>query len=135
MRVFFDTNVLVTAFTTRGLSADVLRLVLVEHELITGEFNLEEFRRVLGARMNAPDALIDEAEQLLREQDIVPRPAEPYPIQIRDPDDAWVLASAVAGAAEVLVTGDHDLLSLGEEAPLRILSPRGFWELRRRRRS
>ena len=135
MRVFLDTNVLVSAFTTRGLSADVLRLVLVEHELITGEFNLEEFRRVLGARMNAPDALIDEAEQLLREQDIVPRPAEPYPIQIRDPDDAWVLASAVAGAAEVLVTGDHDLLSLGEEAPLRILSPRGFWELRRRRRS
>jgi len=135
VRVFLDTNVLVSAFTTRGLSADVLRLVLVEHELITGEFNLEEFRRVLGARMNAPDALIDEAEQLLREQDIVPRPAEPYPIQIRDPDDAWVLASAVAGAAEVLVTGDHDLLSLGEEAPLRILSPRGFWELRRRRRS
>ena len=132
MRVFLDTNVLVSAFTTRGLSADVLRLVLVEHELITGEFNLEEFRRVLRTRMGAPAALIDEAEQLLREQEVVPRPAEPYPSQIRDPDDAWVLASAVSGAAEVLVTGDNDLLSLGEEAPLRILSPRGFWELRRR---
>ncbi len=132
MRVFLDTNVLVTAFTTRGLSADVLRLVLVEHELITGEFNLEEFRRVLRTRMNAPDPLIDEAEQLLREQEVVPRPSTPSPLEIRDPDDAWVLASAVAGAAEVLVTGDHDLLDLGSEAPLRILVPREFWELSRR---
>ena len=132
MRIFLDTNVLVSAFTTRGLSADVLRLVLVEHELITGEFNLEEFRRVLRARMNAPDALIDEAEQLLREQDVVPRPAESYPIQIRDPDDAWVLASALSGAAEVLVAGDNDLPDLGSETPLRILTPREFWELSRR---
>ena len=132
MRVFLDTNVLVSAFTTRGLSADVLRLVLVEDELVTGEFNLEEFRRVLRTRIGAPDALIDEAEQLLREQDVVPRPAEPYPIQIRDPDDAWVQASAVAGEADVLVTGDKDLLDLRSEAPLRILTPREFWELSRR---
>ena len=131
MRVFLDTNVLVTAFTTRGLSADVLRLVLVEHELMTGEFSLEEFRRVLRTRMGAPDALIDEAEQLLPEQEVVPRPATPSSLEIRDPDDAWVLASAVAGEADVLVTGGHDLLILGEEAPLRILSPRGFWELSR----
>jgi len=133
VRVFLDTNVLVSAFTTRGLSADVFRLVLLEHELITGEFNLDEFRRVLRTRMNATDALIDEAEELLREQDVIPRPAEPYPIQIRDPDDAWVLASAVAGEADVLVTGDNDLLDLPPlEAHLRILSPREFWELNRR---
>jgi len=132
VRVFLDTNVLVSAFTTRGLSADLLRLVLIEHDLITGEFNLEEFRRVLRARMNAPDALIDEAEQLLREQEVVPRASTPSPLETRDPDNASVLPSAQAGEADILVTGDHDLLSLGEEAPLRILSPRGFWELSRR---
>ena len=132
MRVFLDTNVLVSAFTTRGLSADVLRLVLVEHELVTGEVNLEELRRVLRTRMGAPAVLIDEAEQLLREHEVVPRPEEPYPIQISDPDDAWVLASAVAGDVEVLVTGGHDLLDVHSEAPLRILTPREFWELSRR---
>ena len=31
MRVFFDTNVLVSAFLARGLCADLLRLVLTEH--------------------------------------------------------------------------------------------------------
>ena len=132
MRAFLDTNVLVSAFTTRGLSADVLRLVLVEHELVTGEFNLVELRRVLRTRMGAPDAPIDGAEQLLREQEIVPRPSTPSPLEIRDPDNAWVLASAQAGEADILVTGDHDLLDLGSETPLRILALRGFWELSRR---
>lgn len=135
MRVFLDTNVLVSAFTTRGLSADVLRLALVEHELVTGEVNLEELRRVLRTRMGASAVLIDEAERLLREHEVVPKPEEPYPIQIKDPDDAWILASAVAGEADVLVTGDNDLLDLGSETPLRILTPREFWELSCRRPS
>lgn len=37
MRVFLDTNVLVSAFATRGLCADLMRHVLAEHDLITGE--------------------------------------------------------------------------------------------------
>ena len=86
MRVFLDTNVLVSAFATRGLCADVLRHVLADHQLAASE------------------------------------PA-------RDPDDQWVLASAIAGAADLLVTGDKDLLELGGCAPLPILDPRGFWNL------
>ena len=31
-------------------------------------------------------------------------------VEIRDPDDAAVVAAAVAGAAEAIVTGDRDLL-------------------------
>ena len=31
MKVFLDTNVLVSAFATRGLSADVVRLLLTEY--------------------------------------------------------------------------------------------------------
>jgi hypothetical protein len=34
LRVFLDTNVLVSAFATRGLCADLLELVLLQHELI-----------------------------------------------------------------------------------------------------
>jgi predicted nucleic acid-binding protein len=40
-------------------------------------------------------------------------------------------ATAVAGAAAVLVTGDEDLLAVAAEAPIRILAPRSFWELLR----
>lgn len=129
MKVFLDTNVLVSAFTARGLSADVLRLVLTEHELLTGEVNLTELERVLRQRMDVPAPQVAFALKFLRDQTIVPRPKSAPDVPIRDPDDLWVLASALAGGAEVLVTGDQDLLVLHGSIALPILSPRGFWEL------
>ena len=128
MRVFLDTNVLVSAFTTRGLSADVVRLILTEHELLTGEVNLAELERVLQERMGVPAAQTTFVMQLLRDQTIVPRPSTAPEIAVRDPDDLWVLASALAGGADVLVTGDQDLLVLHGSLALPILTPRGFWE-------
>jgi predicted nucleic acid-binding protein len=44
-----------------------------------------------------------------------------------------VLATAVAGRADVILTGDDDLLVLGEYQGIRILSPRQFVELMDRR--
>ncbi len=129
MKVFLDTNVLVSAFTTRGLSADVFRLILTEHELLTGEVNLVELERLLHKRMGAPTAQVGLVLRLLRDQTIIPRPKTPPDVTVRDPDDLWVLASALAGGADVLVTGDQDLLVLHGKVALPVLSPRGFWEL------
>jgi putative PIN family toxin of toxin-antitoxin system len=130
-RIFFDTNALASALATRGLCADLYRLVVAEHELLTGEVNLAELRRVLRERFHVPAALVKEAELTLRQNTIVPVPKRTLAIKIRDPDDAWVLASAVAGEADALVTGDKDLLSIAKQAPLKILDPRQLWELLR----
>jgi len=46
----------------------------------------------------------------------------------RDPNDNMILESAVMGKAEVIVTGDKDLLALGEYEGIRILTPRAFLE-------
>ena len=67
-------------------------------------------------------------EGQLRDQVVVPRPVAPSVLRVRDPDDAWVLASAITGAADLLVTGDKDLLAVAPHAPLPILSPRETWE-------
>ncbi|MFI5174259.1 MAG: putative toxin-antitoxin system toxin component, PIN family [Terriglobia bacterium] len=127
MRVFLDTNVLVSAFATRGLCSDVLRHVLSEHELIVGEVILEELRRVLRDRIKLPSGFISAVEQLLREQEVVPRPHEPSGLAIRDESNRWVLASALEGRADVLVTGDRDLLDIASQTPLTIVDPRGYW--------
>ncbi|MGH7564203.1 MAG: putative toxin-antitoxin system toxin component, PIN family [Gemmatimonadota bacterium] len=132
MRVFLDTNVLVSAFATRGLSSDVVHLVLAEHELVTGETNLSELRRVLQDRIGLPHGEVRAVEELIRGQTVVPRPDQAPEIEIRDPDDRWVLASAIAGAADILVTGDKDLLSVAEQFAIPIVNPRGFWERVRR---
>ena len=127
MRVFLDTNVLVSAYAARGLCADLLRLVLGEHALLTGAVNLVELRRVLTERLAAPPEVIALVERALSLAEIVPTPSALLPVDIRDTDDAWVLASAVAGDAAMLVTGDQDLLVLGAAAPLPIVTPREAW--------
>ncbi len=132
MRVFLDTNVLASAFATRGLCTDVLRHILAEHELLVGEVVLDELRRVFKTKFRLPAALIDDIEELLRDQEIVPKPARPGSAKLRDPNDRWIVASAVAARADVLVTGDRDLLDVAGDLPLPVIDPRGFWNLLRK---
>ncbi len=131
MRVFLDTNVLVSAVATRGLCADLVRHVLAEHQLITGEVVIAELRRALRDKLRVPEPAIAPLEKLLRDQVVVARPPRPSPLRIPDADDRWILASAIAGNSDVLVTGDSDLLKVASRAPLPIVNPRGCWELLR----
>jgi len=129
MRVFLDTNVLVSAFATRGLSADVFRLVIAEHELIVGQIVLDELGRVLEQKIGLPERAIEEALALLEEHRVVPTVDTDPGVEVADPSDARVLATALEAGAEALVTGDRDLLSVKDRVQdLRILDPRGFWE-------
>lgn len=130
MKVFADTNFLVSAFATRGLSADVFQVVLAEHELMTGEFVLTELFRVLTTKLKVPEKIAREAEHLLRQYHIEPIPNQPSTIHVRDEDDRWVLESALRAKAEVLITGDKDLLDISSKvSELKIITPREFWEL------
>ena len=59
---------------------------------------------------------------------------QPLPARVcRDKNDDVVLATALAGKADVIVTGDDDLLVLKTFRGIRILSPRQFLELLDRR--
>lgn len=131
MRVALDTNVLVSAVATRGLCADLFNLVLAEHELIVGEAVLAELRKVLRAKMRVPGKIIDEYVTLLRQEGTVVKAARDMLIAIRDEADVVVVAEAIAGKADVLVTGDRDLLDVARKLPIPVLTPRGLWELLR----
>jgi uncharacterized protein len=134
VRVFFDTNVLVSAFATRGLCADLFRQVLVEHEIIVGEVVLTELRRSLRDKFKVPRGALDEIETLLREGVVVPKPKAHLRLNISDSDDEWIVASAVLGKADVLVTGDDALLKIAARSPVSIVSPRRLWEIMRKKK-
>jgi len=129
LRVFLDTNVLVSAFATRGMCADVLRVVLAEHTLVTAEVVLRELEQVLRKQIRLPPAAVKEIDAFLREHEVAPRPAKRAAVPERDPDDQWVVASAIESRVDVLVTGDRDLLDIAAGAPIKIVDPRGFWSL------
>ncbi|MDH5760979.1 MAG: putative toxin-antitoxin system toxin component, PIN family, partial [Gemmatimonadota bacterium] len=131
MRVFLDTNVLVSAFATRGICADILSAILAEHQLILGETVLSELRRILRDKFKVPAAAVDETVSFLRREAVVMSTSADLQVPIRDPNDVPVLGEAAQGLADVLVTGDKDLLEIDALVPLQVLSPRGFWDLLR----
>ena len=130
-RICLDSNVLVAAFIARGLCADLLKLVLSEYDLVIPEVVAEEIRRVLSTKLKASQTALSAVDAVLQRCSIVPRGDAPSPISLRDPDDERVLADAVSAGAEILVSGDRDLLVIAEESPIRILSPRAFLTLAR----
>lgn len=131
MKVALDTSVLASALGTRGLSPDVLRVVLLEHELVIGERVLTELRKNLAKKFRVAPAIIAENEALLRVQATVSSEVVTVAATGLDAADARVLGEALAAHADVFVTGDRVLQALGDRAPLPILSPRQFWSLLR----
>ena len=130
MRVFPDTNVLASAFGTRGLCADVLRLIPEQHELLIGEMVIEELRRVLKTKFRIPAETVGEIESFLGSYRVEPKPRNLPILNLSDYNDVIVIACAIQAKAEVLITGDQEMLRLkGGAEPLRIVSPREFWNL------
>ena len=128
MRVFLDTNVLVSAVATRGLCADVFREVLTSHELIVSDALLKEVKKVLQQKFTVPPSLISEFLNLLKQDTIFIKPSGSPEVTIKDKSDLIIIASALTGSADLLVTGDKELLNLGNVENLEIVSPRVFWE-------
>ncbi len=130
MRVVFDTNILVAAFAAGGLCAKLLRRAN-KHEfiLLICPVILGEFRGALKKKLEATEEEIGKALALLREVSVMtgesPPAAKPARI-VRDPDDDLILFCAVAAEADFLVTGDKDLLAIGEHGKIKILDPRSF---------
>ena len=133
MKVFLDTNVLVSAFAARGLCAEVMELVLLEHDLVIGGNVLRELDTALRVKVKLPavhaaaivEFVTGEAAQVVDS-------AEPANAGADD-DDALILGEALAGRAELFVTGDAALQRIEAIGALRIVSPRQFWEVLRGR--
>jgi putative PIN family toxin of toxin-antitoxin system len=128
MRVFLDTNVLVSAIATRGLCADVLREILVSHQLIVSDPLLDELKNVLHSKIGIPPEIISDFVEVLTQDAILSEPTELSKINITDKDDIIILSTALNGNAELFVTGDKELLEQEKIQTMKIVSPRMFWE-------
>ena len=134
-----DTNLIVSgAITPHGLPNHVLRALERDaFRLISSPDLAAEVRGVLSRpairERYRPDPTIVDAELAALEARMVrPLPLDALPVHCRDPKDDPVLACALGGQADYLVTGDADLLALdGHPAlgALRIVTPRAFLDL------
>ena len=133
MRVFLDTNVLVSALVSRGLCSDLLTLVLERHELLVSDLVMHELESTLIDKLQAPRPLVERALSVLREAEVVPTATHSSGDLGLDPEDDAIVRSAAAARADVVVTGDRAILTAADRIPLPVLSPRGFMALHRSR--
>jgi putative PIN family toxin of toxin-antitoxin system len=128
MKIFLDTNVLMSAVATRGLCADVLREVLTSHQLVISLPMLNELRRGLHQKLQVQGELIDEFIGMIRQDAHHATPGKLPDIRIQDKADLVILSSALNGDVDLFVTGDKELLDMGKVEDMEIVSPRMFWE-------
>ena len=128
MRLVLDSNVLIAAFSTRGLCQAVLESCLGAHELVTSEVILKEVGRKLRTKMRVPTSVVSEIDQFLRTHAFLVKPTKVSSKICRDKRDLPILGTAEAAKAAFLVTGDKDLLAVGTYSGTHIVTPRQLWE-------
>lgn len=131
MTIVLDTNVIVAGLVTNGLCQDVLRPCIAMDAIVSSPQLLNELERTLKRKFS----LTPEARAFLVRLRASIRIVEPAPLTskvCRDPDDDAVLATALTAGADLIVTGDDDLLVLGSFRDVRIVAPRTFLEARYR---
>ncbi len=128
MKIVLDTNVLIAAFLTHGICAELVEHCIRHHQPTISPFILKEFSRILREKFEFPKTEIVEAEKLLLSRMISVNPLPLKEPACRDSDDDWVLSTAVSGECHCIITGDKDLLTLKRYQGIDILSPRDFWK-------
>ncbi len=131
MKVVLDTNIFISAFLRGGKPRAVLeRAIEGKDNLFISRPILAELAEVLTRPKFGLDGEL--VERFVREiEDIaeIMTIKERIHTLCRDVDDNAIVKCAVAASAEVVVTGDEDLLSLVAYRKIRIMTASGYLDL------
>ncbi len=138
IRVVLDTNVLVSALLSPGRTADLIIrhwlnldfVVCTTAEQIV-EVSAVLIRPKLSKRTGVTDTEVARLIARLHQSRVDERTPAFLKEQVilSDPDDDTILAAALAGDADYIVSGDHHLLELHEFRGIPIVTPREFLEM------
>ena len=129
MKILLDTNVLLSAFISKGYSAEVVEDAFYRHSLFYSEYILNEFKRVAEKKFKLSDSYVSDVCQFIKKYYTRVKTAPDTENVCRDANDDQVLADAVFNKINLIITGDQDLLILKEYKNIKIISPREYWSL------
>lgn len=123
MRVLLDANVIVATFATKGTCHEVYQACLDRHTLLTSATILDEARRILISKIKGLPGDVGDHLGMLQIRAVSVTPSVVSLSACRDAGDLHVLGAAAAGRADLIITGDDDLLELREFRGMRIIRP------------
>jgi putative PIN family toxin of toxin-antitoxin system len=128
VRLILDTNIVVSALIWGGIPDRFLQAAAIgDIELATSPALIQELSEVLSRGHLAPRlvekrASVERAIALYAELAIPVTPLAIPRVVPGDPDDDHVIACAIAAHADMIVSGDHDLLELRSHHGIVILT-------------
>jgi len=129
MRVVFDTNIFVSAFAIPGGMAEkaVIRVIEGRDELVISPDIVKEVLSVLSLKFGRDREALSHVAVILSELGQWVEPNQTVRVLKDDPDNR-ILECASFGKADIIVTGDKEMLRLGEFDRVKIVSLREYLE-------
>ena len=133
MRVLIDSNVLFSsALNPNGTPFKAyVKAVTSPNTGMICQQNIDELRRTFNRKLPDKIQLLESFLAIaMTALEIVTVPNNKYDIErlVRDPDDRPILRAAITAKADIIVTGDNDLLEAHIEHPV-ICTPSQFLEM------
>jgi putative PIN family toxin of toxin-antitoxin system len=126
LRIVFDTNTRVSAIVFKGTPLEAIdHACPPDFQQAISAPLLDELEGVLKRKFQSKGVAIDLELAALRRDALIVHSSETI-TACRDKDDNRVLECAVAAQAQLIVSGDSDLLTLRSFHSIRILTARAF---------
>lgn len=135
MKVVVDVNVWISALLWSGVPREIIQLAQANQVTIFASEDLfheleatlkrNKFASKIQSLGFTVEELLDASTEVLN---FCPNVSINLP-QLRDPKDNHILAAALSANAEVLITGDQDLLVLNNFMGIAIMKPTDFLDL------
>ena len=127
MRVVFDTNIFISALVIPGSLAEkaVVRILGQRDELVISRDIIKEVLSVLSLKFGREREALSHVAVILSNLGELVRPDRRIEV-LRDEPDNRILECAVSGKADLIVTGDKEILRMKEYMGIRITSLRDY---------
>lgn len=129
MKIILDTNVIISAFISQGLANRLFEKCIEKHQIYISNWILDELLNKLENKFNIHKELLHKVKKYIDTyfNKIVINNKE-LPDVCRDKDDNNILLLAENINADLIITGDKDLLVLKKYKNIKIIDPRKYFE-------
>jgi putative PIN family toxin of toxin-antitoxin system len=127
VKVVFDTNIYISAFVIQASQAEraLLKIFESDDSLILSRDIIDEILTVLVSKFSKDREFISRTALFLADIARIVKPSRKIYV-LKDVTDNKILECALAGNANVIVTGDKEMLELKEFEGIRIISLREY---------
>jgi len=126
MRVVFDTNIFISALVFPGSQAEKAIQKIIERDtLLISKAIINEVLLVLSRKFSSDPEELSHIAVYLAELGEMVTPAKRVKV-LQDEADNRIIECAIGGTADVIITGDKEMLTLKEYRGITIISLREY---------